>query len=131
MVVVATNAASYLSACLDSLRSQTLKRIEVLVVDNGSTDAHRRSCARDRGPTIPDSRWCDVRRLGLTASRNAGARLSTMDRFLAFVDAIRHRAAYRLCQFDQLAATDRLGLCGRQRTHGHPGQKASPVVGPR
>ena len=38
VVVVATNAEPYLSACLDSLRSQTLKRIEVLVVDNGSTD---------------------------------------------------------------------------------------------
>ena len=38
VVVVGHNAEAYLSECLESLRSQTLKRIEVLVVDDGSTD---------------------------------------------------------------------------------------------
>ena len=59
VVVVATNAESYLIACLHSLRSQTLKRIEVLVVDNGSTDGHRRRCARDSGQ---DPRFRVIRR---------------------------------------------------------------------
>src|SRR5213076_2590750 len=38
VVIVASNAESYLSQCLGSLRSQTLTAIEVIVVDNGSTD---------------------------------------------------------------------------------------------
>ena len=38
VVVVACNAESYLSDCLVSLQSQNLKRLEVLVVDDGSTD---------------------------------------------------------------------------------------------
>src|SRR5512132_1634763 len=42
VVVVASNAESYLRECLDSLRSQSLKRLEVLVVDDGSTDGTAR-----------------------------------------------------------------------------------------
>jgi len=85
VVVVATNAESYLSECLHSLRSQTLKRIEVLVVDNGSTDGTA-IVAQDL--TVNDPRFRVIRRprLGVTVSRNAGARLA-QGRFLAFVDA--------------------------------------------
>jgi CDP-glycerol glycerophosphotransferase len=84
-VVVASNAEAYLSECLDSLRSQTLKRIEVIVVDNGSTDGTAalayRAAAQD-----PRFRVLACPQLGLTASRNAGARIAR-GRFLAFVDA--------------------------------------------
>ena len=85
VVVVATNAESYLSACLDSLRSQTLKRIEVLVVDNGSTD-HTAAIAQEIADQDPRFEVVQRPALGLTASRNAGVRLAR-GRFLAFVDA--------------------------------------------
>jgi CDP-glycerol glycerophosphotransferase len=85
VVVVAHNAEPYLSECPESLRSQTLKRIEVLVVDDGSTDgtvdvAHQ-VAAEDR-------RFQILMRpqLGLTASRNEGAQIARGE-FLAFVDA--------------------------------------------
>ena len=85
VVVVATNAASYLSACLDSLRSQTLIRIEVLVVDNGSTD-HTAAVAQEFADQDPRFEVVLRPALGLTAARNTGARLAR-GRFLAFVDA--------------------------------------------
>ncbi len=85
VVVVATNAESYLSECLHSLRSQTLKRIEVLVVDNGSTDGTA-VVAQDIAASDPRFRVIRRSRLGVTASRNAGAR-PAHGRFLAFVDA--------------------------------------------
>ncbi len=85
VVAVATNAESYLSECLHSLRSQTLKRIEVLVVDNGSTDGTA-VVAQDIAASDPRFRVIRRSRLGVTASRNAGARLAH-GRFLAFVDA--------------------------------------------
>jgi CDP-glycerol glycerophosphotransferase len=93
-VVVASNAESYLSGCLDSLRSQTLKRIEVIVVDNGSTDGTA-AVARQAAAQDPRFRVLACPQIGLTASRNAGARIAR-GRFLAFVDAtdIVPRTAY-------------------------------------
>lgn len=85
VVVVASNAESYLSECLDSLRSQTLKRIEVIVVDNGSTDGTA-VVAQQAAAQDPRLRVLEFPQLGLTASRNAGARIAR-GRFLAFVDA--------------------------------------------
>ena len=85
VVVVATDAESYLDECLRSLRSQTIKRFEVLVVDNGSTDA---TAAVAEQAADKDPRFKVIRspRLGVAASRNAGARLAR-GTFLAFVDA--------------------------------------------
>jgi CDP-glycerol glycerophosphotransferase len=85
VVVVATNAVASLPACLHSLRSQTLKRIEVLVVDNGSTDG---TATVAEEVVAQDPRFDLLRRpqLGLTASRNAGARIAR-GRYLSFVDA--------------------------------------------
>jgi CDP-glycerol glycerophosphotransferase len=85
VVVVATNAESYLSECLHSLQSQTLKRIEVLVVDNGSTDGST-VVAQEMAANDPRFRVIRRPRLGVIASRNAGALLAH-GRFLAFVDA--------------------------------------------
>ena len=122
VVVVASNAESYLSECLDSLRSQTLKRIEVLIVDNGSTDC---TAALAHEVAAEDPRFQVLRhpRLGLTASRNAGAR-SARGRFLTFVDATDTvpRAAYttltnslRQTNSDFAAGSVRSVLRGRRR----------------
>lgn len=84
VVVVATNAESYLSECLNSLRSQSLKRLEVIVVDNGSTDA---TAAVAQQLATQDPRFRVLLRPpdAVTAARNAGA-LVTRGSFLAFVD---------------------------------------------
>jgi CDP-glycerol glycerophosphotransferase len=85
VILVATDAESYLNECLHSLRSQTLKRIEVIVVDNGSTDgtAAVADQAADHDPRL---RVVRRPRLGVADSRNTGAQLAR-GRYLAFVDA--------------------------------------------
>ena len=85
VVVVATDAESYLSECLHSLQSQTLKRIEVLIVDNGSTDG---TAAIAQQMASHDDRFTVLLhpRRGVTAARNAGARVAR-GRFVTFVDA--------------------------------------------
>jgi CDP-glycerol glycerophosphotransferase len=85
VVVVASNAESYLRECLDSLRSQSLKRLEVLVVDDGSTDGTAR-VAEEMAAEDTRFRVLACPRLGLGASRNAGAQLAR-GRFLAFLNA--------------------------------------------
>ncbi len=85
VVVVARNAESYLRECLDSLQSQSLKRLEVLVVDDGSTDGTAR-VAQEAAAKDPRFRVLPRPRLGSGAARNAGAQLAR-GRFLAFLDA--------------------------------------------
>ncbi|HEY9471070.1 MAG TPA: glycosyltransferase family 2 protein, partial [Propionibacteriaceae bacterium] len=85
VVVVASNAESYLSECLHSLRSQTLSRLEVIVVDNGSTDG---TAAVAQQVATQDPRFRVLLRpaVALNAARNAGA-LMARGSFLAFMDA--------------------------------------------
>jgi CDP-glycerol glycerophosphotransferase len=85
VVVVATDAESYLDECLHSLRSQTLKRIEVLIVDNGSTDSTAAVAQQMAGHDDRFSVLLHPRR-GVPAARNAGVRLAS-GRFVTFVDA--------------------------------------------
>ena len=85
VVVVASNAESYLRECLASLKSQSLQRLEVLVVDDGSTDGTAR-VAHEVAAEDPRFRVLTRPRLGPGASRNAGARLAR-GRFLAFLNA--------------------------------------------
>src|SRR4029453_1919801 len=82
--VVPGNAEPYLRECLDSLRSQSLKRLEVLVIDDGSTDGTAR-VAEEMAAEDPRFRVLACPRLGPGASRNAGAQLAR-GRFLAFLN---------------------------------------------
>jgi CDP-glycerol glycerophosphotransferase len=115
VVVVATDAESYLNECLRSLRSQTIKRFEVLVVDNGSTDATA-AVAEQAGDADPRFRVIKRPRLGVAASRNAGAQLAR-GAFLTFVDATDTvpQTAYRT-MINMLRQTDSDFAAGSVRT---------------
>jgi CDP-glycerol glycerophosphotransferase (TagB/SpsB family)/glycosyltransferase involved in cell wall biosynthesis len=105
VVVPVYNVAAYLEACLDSLAQQTMADLEIIMVDDGSTDESpviaQRFVARDE-------RFRLVRQAnaGLGAARNRGIDQSTGE-FLAFVDSddvLPHRAYEAL-----LGALDRTG----------------------
>ena len=46
VIVPVYNAESFLSRCIESLLSQTLKDIEIILVDDGSTDSSKEVCER-------------------------------------------------------------------------------------
>ena len=46
VIVTAYNIESYLSRCLDSLAAQTYSPLEIIVVDDGSTDCTASICDR-------------------------------------------------------------------------------------
>jgi CDP-glycerol glycerophosphotransferase (TagB/SpsB family)/glycosyltransferase involved in cell wall biosynthesis len=85
VVVPIYNVAAYLEACLDSLAQQTMTDLEIIMVDDGSTDESpviaQRFVARD-------GRFRLVRQpnAGLGAARNTGIGHSAGE-FLAFVDS--------------------------------------------
>jgi glycosyltransferase involved in cell wall biosynthesis len=81
VIVPVRNGEATLGACLGALRASTYPRLEILVVDDGSTD---------RSPAIAQSLADRVIRLtsgrGAAAARNAGVRESKGE-ILLFIDA--------------------------------------------
>jgi len=65
------NGARFLPACLDSLRAQTFRDFDVVVVDNGSTDESL-SLLEERYPEVRVVRWPANR--GVAAAFNEGLR---------------------------------------------------------
>jgi glycosyltransferase involved in cell wall biosynthesis len=84
VVVPVYNAAPYLGACGDSVLAQSYSELEVILVNDGSTDASSRMCdgyvgADHRGRVLHQANG------GLSDARNAGLR-AARGRFVCFVD---------------------------------------------
>jgi glycosyltransferase involved in cell wall biosynthesis len=87
VIVPAFNAAQYLGAALDSLRAQTVRNLEIIVIDDGSSDATA-AIARQHAAEDPRVRvLSNERPSGRPASaRNAGLRVAR-GKYIALLDA--------------------------------------------
>lgn len=85
VIVPVYNAEKYLNECVDSILAQTLQDIEVILVDDGSTDNSPAICDEY---AEKDSRVVVIHKENGRASsaRNAGIRVATGD-YIAFVDS--------------------------------------------
>jgi CDP-glycerol glycerophosphotransferase len=85
LVVPIYNVAPYLPDCLTSIASQVHRDLEVVLVDDGSTDGSRAIAARwaDRDPRF---KLVSQPNRGLGAARNTGVQHATGD-YLMFVDS--------------------------------------------
>lgn len=85
IIVPIYNPGPYLHACIDSALGQTYRNIELILVDDGSTDGS--SAVIDRY-AASDSRVTTLRQSnrGLSAARNAGLDIAQGD-FITFLDA--------------------------------------------
>ncbi|MEU4426710.1 glycosyltransferase, partial [Actinoplanes sp. NPDC024001] len=85
VIVPVYNVEAFLRDCLDSLRAQTYADLQVIMVDDGSTDG---SVAIAEEFVAADPRFRLIRQAnaGLSAARNAGMPAATGE-FLAFVDS--------------------------------------------
>lgn len=85
IVVPVYNSKQYLARCLDSLLGQTVSEIEVVLVDDGSTDGSSLTCD---GWADIDSRIRVIHKEngGLSDARNCGA-LAARAPYIAFIDS--------------------------------------------
>ena len=81
VIIPVYNGESYLSEAVESVYAQTVRPLEVIVIDDGSTDG---SAAVAR--SFEDVRFYRQPNRGAAAARNRGAVLAH-GRFLAFLDA--------------------------------------------
>lgn len=85
VVVPIYNVEAFLRDCLDSIRAQTYRNLQAILVDDGSTDG---SVAIAEEFVAADERFRLVRQAnaGLSAARNTGVPYATGE-YLAFVDS--------------------------------------------
>lgn len=85
IIVPVFNAEKYLEECINSLVNQTYKNLEIIIVDDGSTDGSAAICDMWGNK---DSRInvLHKRNEGLSSARNAGLEAVTGD-YVAFVDS--------------------------------------------
>ncbi|WP_307813506.1 CDP-glycerol glycerophosphotransferase family protein [Streptomyces sp. N35] len=87
VVVPVYNVQDYLEDCLRSIAGQTLKSLDVVLVDDGSTDDSPR-IARAFAARDPRFRYVRQENAGLSAARNTGVRQADPQvEFLTFVDS--------------------------------------------
>ena len=86
VIVAAFNVGRYLPQCLDSLVNQTLKNIEIIVVDDASQDDSAAILCEYKGryPHLVRVVTCE-RNQGLASVRNIGMRLARGE-YIAFTD---------------------------------------------
>ena len=85
IIVPVYNAEDYLSRCLDSILNQDMTSYEVILVDDGSTDASSLICDR-YSETDPRFRTIHKPNGGVSSARNAGLNLAKGE-YVMFVDS--------------------------------------------
>ncbi len=85
VVIPTYNSEEYISGCLDATIRQTYSNIEILLVDNGSSDSTKSICREYAGK---DSRirTFSVVKTGASASRNCGI-ANSRGRYIVFFDS--------------------------------------------
>ena len=85
IIVPVYNAEKYLERCVNSLRNQTLKDIEIILVDDSSTDASLEICNQ---MAIDDSRIKVIHKAneGAGLARNAALAIASGE-YIGFVDS--------------------------------------------
>lgn len=85
IIVPVYNVEKYLHLCVDSLRSQTFAQIEIILVDDGSTDRSPEICDEY---SQADSRITTIHQInsGAGLARNAGLNIAK-GKYITFVDS--------------------------------------------
>ncbi len=85
LIVPVYNVEKYLKKCIESILKQTYENLEILLIDDGSTDKSPKICD-DYAQKDSRIKVFHKENEGLSATRNLGIKLSTGE-FIAFIDS--------------------------------------------
>ena len=83
LVVPIYNSSKYLNKCIDSLVNQTLKDIEIILINDGSTDKSEKIIKEYNDKRI---KYISKKNEGIGKTRNRGIKEATGE-YIAFVDS--------------------------------------------
>ena len=84
VIIPVYNVERYMDKCIESVQNQTLKNIEIILVDDGSTDSSGDKC--DLYLSDKRVRVIHKKNGGLSEARNAGVEVATAQ-YIGFVDS--------------------------------------------
>ncbi|QCX53300.1 glycosyltransferase [Elizabethkingia sp. JS20170427COW] len=132
IIVPVYNVKAYLAKCLDSLIAQTLEDIEIIVVDDGSTDSSGKILKQYENKYPELIRAFNKENGGLSDARNFGINKAKGD-FIGFVDsddyvtadmfqemydlAMKHSAEMVICNLQKVDEKDNITQQLPQLTH--------------
>ena len=113
VIIPVYNVEKYLKRCLDSVINQTYKNLEIILVDDGSTDTSGKIC--DEYAKI-DSRIKVIHKFngGLSSARNVGIEHASGS-FISFIDSDDWVGDNFIASFCKYAASDRIIICGYKK----------------
>lgn len=85
VIIPVYNVEKYLTKCIDSVLAQTYPHLEIILVDDGSTDASGQMC-ETYAKQDKRVRVIHQQNAGLSAARNAGIK-ATKGEYLSFIDS--------------------------------------------
>ncbi len=85
IIVPVYQVKEYLDMCIQSLRAQTYRNLEIILIDDGSTDGSGQLCDQYAGEDVR-IKVLHQKNKGLSGARNEGLKLATGD-YIAFVDS--------------------------------------------
>lgn len=117
VIVPVYNVERYLSHCIDSILTQTYENLEIILVDDGSTDSSRQIC---EDYADKDSRIKTIHKLngGLADARNKGIEAASGE-YCSFVDSDDYIAEDCIeYLYDMTSANSaQIAVCGYQKVY--------------
>lgn len=86
VIVPIYNTEKFLKKCIDSIVNQTLEEIEIILINDGSTDNSHNICEEYSKKYPQKIRYINNKNIGCSASRNLGMSLAQGE-YIAFVDS--------------------------------------------
>ncbi|WP_165870950.1 glycosyltransferase family 2 protein [Shewanella frigidimarina] len=84
VIIPIYNGETYLKQCINSIQNQTLKDIEIICINDGSTDSSK-DIVLNLSLIDPRIKYYEQKNLGVSEARNTGAILAT-GKYIHFID---------------------------------------------
>ena len=86
IIVPIYNTETFLKKCIESIVNQTLQEIEIILINDGSTDNSHKICLEYTEKYPKKIRYINNKNIGCSATRNLGIELAHGE-YIAFVDS--------------------------------------------
>lgn len=86
IIVPIYNSEKYLKKCVDSILNQTLKEIEIILINDGSKDSSHLICLEYQEKFKEKIKYIHNNNIGCSATRNLGIKEASAE-YIAFVDS--------------------------------------------